>query len=79
MPRNGLEIDSDNIYSVRYSFDSCPVIKLFKARQPPPLHTKQVTTIKTNPTPAHAPTISSFPFTMHDPNSRHTIPQFDAS
>ena len=27
IPRNGLEIDPENIHSVRYSFGGCPVIK----------------------------------------------------
>ena len=28
IPRNGLEFDPENIHSVRYSFEACPVVKL---------------------------------------------------
>ena len=29
IPRNGLEIDPENIHSVRYSFEGCPVVSQF--------------------------------------------------
>ena len=28
IPRNGLEIDPENIHPVKYSFEGCPVVKL---------------------------------------------------
>ena len=28
VPRDGLEIDPENIHSVKYSFEGCPVVKL---------------------------------------------------
>ena len=32
IPRNGVEIDPENIHSVRYSFEGCPVKVILKTK-----------------------------------------------